>query len=441
MGQRFGNSPGRFLVSSGARIGWTDAMSGSEMFRFTPSQRRSKPCLTVVPGKAPGALSDTQCNQGAFKLPRVALFHDFLVQMGGAERVTEALHRILPDADIHTTMTAPEKLSPQLREAQPKTSWMQMLPFKSKLFRHYFLLYPFAIESADLSAYDLVISSCFGFAKGVRKGRNALHVCYCHNPMRWVWNTTKYLEREGMPAWKKSLVRLALKPLRAWELHAAKRPDYYIANSRVVAQRLREAFGREATVIPPPVDTSRFNTCPYVDDYFLVLSRLAPYKRIDLAVQACTRLNRRLVIIGDGVDRKRLQSMAGPSVSFLGRVPDEVVAHYAKQCRALLFTGEEDFGIAALEVNAAGRPVVAYHGGGATETIIEGVNGLFFREQTVDSLADALVRFDQMEWDTEEIRRQAERYDTVVFSERVLDFLNHVMAKGEVALAEETRAA
>jgi glycosyltransferase involved in cell wall biosynthesis len=258
---------------------------------------------------------------------RIALFHDFLVQMGGAERVTEVLHQTLPGAELHTTMEVPHRLSPYLKTAAPRTTWMQRLPAKTKFFRHYFMLYPFAVQSADMSAYDLVVSSCFGFAKGVRRRKGAIHVCYCHNPMRWVWRTNDYLAKEQFSPLKRKLVELALRPLKAWEIMAATRPDYYIANSQVVADRLRYAFGVKATVIPPPIDTQRFQPSAEIGDYFLVLARLAPYKRLDLAIEACSRLNLPLVVIGDGPDRERLVKLAGPSVTFLGRQPDAVVNH------------------------------------------------------------------------------------------------------------------
>ena len=372
---------------------------------------------------------------------RIALFHDFLVQMGGAERVTEVLHRTLPGAELHTTMAVPERLSPYLKMAAPRTTWMQRLPWKTKLFRHYFMLYPFAVQGADLSEYDLVVSSCFGFAKGVRRREGAVHVCYCHNPMRWVWRTNDYLAKEGFSNFKRSLIELALRPLKAWEMRAARRPDYYIANSEVVAERLRFAFGVESTVINPPIDTARFKPSAVTDDYFLVLARLAPYKCLDVAIEACTRLNLPLVVIGDGPDRDRLSKLAGPSVTFLGRQPDSVVNHYASHCRALIFPGEEDFGIAPLEINAAGRPVVAYRGGGATETIIEGLNGTFFDKQDVPSLMKALERFEGMDWDTVAIRKHAEQYDVSVFQEKIANFLADVLPESHVAAWEEANAA
>ena len=359
-------------------------------------------------------------------MPRIALFQDYLAQSGGAERVTEAIHQTLPEADLCTTLSVPEKMSPYLRNLETKTTWMQHLPAKSKLYRHYFLLYPFAVGSAHLEDYDLVVSSCCGYAKGVKRGQNAIHVCYCHNPMRWVWRFKEYVSREKFNAPTKLALQMMVSGLKHWEVKAASRPDYFIANSHIVASRLKSQFGIDATVIEPPIDTARFWISKSVDDYYLTLARLVSYKRIDLAVEACTRTGRKLVVIGDGPDRERLQAMAGPTVTFLGRQPDREVNRYASRCRALIFPGEEDFGMAPLEINAAGRPVVAYGAGGATETVIDSVNGILFGEQTPDSLIDALEKCEQRMWDPARIREIAERYDIHLFQERFLDFLCQV---------------
>jgi glycosyltransferase involved in cell wall biosynthesis len=359
-------------------------------------------------------------------MSRIALFQDYLAQNGGAERVTEAIHRTLPEAELYTTMEVPERISPYLRHLNAKTTWMQALPAKGKLYRHYFLLYPFAIESAHLEQYDLIVSSCCGYAKGIKRGKNSVHVCYCHNPMRWVWRFPEYVAREKFNPLMMRLLQMTVLGLKKWEIRAALRPDYFIANSHIVANRLKHAFGVEATVIEPPIDTSRFWISRQNGDYYLILSRLNAYKRIDLAVEACTRSGRRLVVIGDGPDRVRLEALAGPTVSFLGRQPDDVVNRLAGGCRALIFPGEEDFGMAPLEVNAAGRPVVAYGAGGATETVIEGLNGVLFREQTKSSLIEAIEQFENRSWDSVAIRRHAQRYDIHVFQERLLDFLSRV---------------
>lgn len=243
-----------------------------------------------------------------FPTLRTVIFHDNFAQMGGAERVAEELHRALPDADLATTLLVTERLTDYLKRTEIRTTWMQLLPAKAQLFRWYFLLYPLAIETVDLEKYDLVVTSCFGYAKGLKRREGALHICYCHSPMRWIWRTSDYFAREEFGFWKRHLLALALIPLKAWEIRAAQRPDFYIANSSEVARRLRDAFGIEATVICPPIDTRRFTISASVDDYYLVLSRLVPYKRIDLAVEACSRSGRRLKVIGGGPDFKRLKS-------------------------------------------------------------------------------------------------------------------------------------
>jgi glycosyltransferase involved in cell wall biosynthesis len=373
-------------------------------------------------------------------MAKIALFQDYLAQHGGAERVTEAIHQALPEADLCTTLVVPEKMSPYLSQLDAKTTWMQRLPAKAKLYRHYFLLYPMAVESARMEDYDLIVSSCCGYAKGVKRGPDAVHVCYCHNPMRWVWRFPEYMAREKFSSPTKLALRVMVEGLKKWELRASMRPDYYIANSHIVADRLRSAFGIEATVIEPPIVTSRFSISRRIDDYYLILSRLVPYKRIDLAVEACTKTGRRLVVVGDGPDRKRLTALAGPTVSFLGRQSDSEVSRLASQCRALIFPGEEDFGMAPLEINAAGRPVVAYGAGGATETVIEGMNGLLFPEQTAESLIETLDEFESQDWDPAAIRRHALKYDINVFQERFLSFLSRVSPAMQDVYALQRRA-
>lgn len=386
---------------------------------------RLMPAPQPGPKVQPVRIAQARSQSGA-DMPRIAVFQDYLAQMGGAERVTEAIHETLPNADLVTTLAVPEKLSPYLREAGARTTWMQKLPAKDKLFRHYFLLYPAAVETVPMEQYDLIVSSCCGYAKGVHRRRDAVHVCYCHTPMRWVWRFREYTEREGFGRGTTAALKLMMRGLKRWEMRAATRPDYYIANSHIVAERLRSAFGVEAHVIEPPIDTSRFRISPQVEDFYLVLSRLAAYKCIDLAIAACTRSGRKLVVIGDGPDRARLERMAGPSVTFLGRQPDDVVNRYASRCRALIFPGEEDFGMAPLEVNAAGRPVVAYGAGGATETVREGLNGILFRSQTEESLIEAMEQLEAQSWNPAAIRRNAMRYDLSVFQDRLLDFLADV---------------
>jgi glycosyltransferase involved in cell wall biosynthesis len=303
---------------------------------------------------------------------------------------------------------------------------MQNLPGIKKKFRHYFALYPLAVESLNLKEFDLILSSTSGYAKGVRKGRGAMHICYCHTPMRWAWRYEDYAAREQFGAAKRLALPPVLAALRSWDLRAAEQPDYYIANSHNVAQRIKQIYGRESIVIPPPIDVNRFTPDEPDEDFYLVLSRLISYKQLDLAVEACKKLNRRLIVIGDGPDRKRLEQLAGKQTEFLGRQPDEVVTKYASRCRALLFPGEEDFGMVPLEINASGRPVIAYRAGGALETVVDGKTGMFFNEQTADSMAAAIEEFESRAWNRQVMRNHAEKFDNKVFSERVSDFLHKV---------------
>lgn len=359
-------------------------------------------------------------------MPRIALVHDYFIQMGGAERVAEAFHQIFPAAPLYTTVALPHRLPSGLRNAKLHTSFMQRMPAIESNFRQYFLLYPWAVESLDLSAYELILSSSSGYGKGVHRGKDAIHVCYCHTPMRWVWRYDDYAAREGFGAFSRVALPAMLSGLRWWDRRASRQPDYYIANSTFVAERIRLVYQREAVVIPPPIDVDRFQPSTESEDYFLVLSRLVPYKRIDLAVQACTRMNKELIVIGDGPDRGRLEAMAGKTIRFLGRQPDAVVNHYASRCRALLFPGEEDFGMVPLEINAAGRPVIAYRAGGALETVVEGVTGLFFHQPTSDSLANAIETFELCQWTPYRLRDHAEKYSYPIFANRILAFLAQV---------------
>jgi glycosyltransferase involved in cell wall biosynthesis len=346
--------------------------------------------------------------------------------MGGAERVAEAMHDSFPSAPMYTTVALPKGLPGTLRTADIRTSLLQNLPALDRRFRHYFMLYPFAVENFDLSAYDLIFSSSSGYAKGVRRRRNAIHVCYCHTPMRWVWRYEDYVAREGFGGAVRAALPTLLWGLRKWDLRASRQPNYYICNSNLVARRIKKIYGREAFVIPPPIDVQRFQMADEVDDYYLVLSRLMPYKRIDIAIEACKRMNRRLVIIGDGPDRARLEKLADDRIEFMGRQPDKVVNYFAARCRALLFPGEEDFGMVPLEVNAAGRPVIAYRGGGALETVVENVTGVFFDQQNGHSLAEAIEKFEGLTWRQDALRHHAEKFDRNVFAFRVLQFLGSV---------------
>jgi glycosyltransferase involved in cell wall biosynthesis len=359
---------------------------------------------------------------------QIAVVHDYFTQMGGAEKVAEELVRMLPSASLHTTVALPDLMPPTLAGRQVETSWMQHLPRMKQYYRLYFLLYPLAVRSLDLSDYDLVISSSSGYAKGVRTGRDAIHVCYCHTPMRWAWRFDSYSAQETTNVAKRLLLTPMIGGLRKWDKGASRYPDHFVANSQTVADRIQRAYGRTAEVIHPPIDVNRFRPSPEQDDYYLVLARLISYKRIDLAIDACSLLGRRLLVIGDGPDRARLMAKAGPTVQFLNHLSDAEVEHYAARCRALIFPGEEDFGMAPLEVAAAGRPTIAYRAGGAAETILDGITGTFFDHQDPSHLARAIERFEQQEWSARVLRRHAEGFSIEIFQSRFREFLARVGA-------------
>lgn len=359
---------------------------------------------------------------------RVAVVHDYFTQLGGAERVAEELMRLLPQADLHSTVALPDCLPPSLSELPITTSWMQHLPRLRDYYRFYFLLYPLAVRSLDLSKYDLVISSSSGYVKGVRTDRDALHICYCHTPMRWVWGFDSYSKRESFGIAYRAVLRGMISGLRVWDISASRQPDYFIANSRAVAARIWRAYGRHAQVIHPPIDIDRFAPSGEREDYYLVLSRLVSYKRIDLAIAACNLKRRKLIVIGDGPDRARLAAMAGPTVTLLGRLSDDEVQYHAGRCRALLFPGEEDFGMAPLEIAAAGRPTIAYRAGGAVETIVEGVTGVFFDRQTPEKLAAAIEKFETMNWPEKLLLNHAKGFSVEVFHARMQAFLSKIGA-------------
>ena len=360
---------------------------------------------------------------------RVAVVHDYFTQLGGAEKVAEELMRLLPHADLHSTVALPQCVPASLADVPIKTSWMQYLPRLREYYRLYFLLYPLAVRSLDLSAYDLVISSSSGYVKGVRTNRDALHICYCHTPMRWVWGFDNYSKRESFGSAYRMVLRGLISGLRDWDVSASRQPDYFIANSRAVAARIWRAYGRHAQVIHPPIDLDRFAISNEQDDYYLILSRLVSYKRIDLAIAACNLKRRKLVVIGDGPDRSRLAAMAGPTVSLLGRLSDDEVQYHAGRCRALIFPGEEDFGMAPLEIAAAGRPTIAYRAGGAVETIVEDVTGVFFDKQTPEDLAAAIERFEMKDWPEQLLRSHAGSFSVEVFHERMRAFLSKIGAR------------
>lgn len=358
---------------------------------------------------------------------RVAIVHDYLNQYGGAERVLEALHDLYPDAPVYTSIYDPEAMPPSYRTWDIRTSFIQRLPGWRKHFRRYFLLYPSAFESFDLSAYDLIISSSSAYAKGVIPRPDAVHVCYCHTPMRFAWRTHDYIEREQLRGPVRSVLPLALTYVRLWDVVTANRVDVFVANSREVARRIRRYYGREAEVVPPPVDLP-----PYAPrspaGFYLAGGRLIPYKRIELAVEAFNHLRLPLKIFGDGRDRPRLERLAGPNIQFLGWVDESTRRDLFARCRAFIFPGEEDFGITPVEAMAAGRPVIAYRSGGALESVIEGVTGRFFTEPSAASLAAAVLASQHDRYDPLTIRQHAETFSRDRFLRQMRAVLDAALA-------------
>jgi glycosyltransferase involved in cell wall biosynthesis len=313
----------------------------------------------------------------------VALVHDWLNQMGGAEDVLETLVGLYPAAPVYTSIYRREVMPDAYRSWDIRPSFMNRLPLVKRRHQPFLPLYPLAFESFDLSGYDLVLSNKSGFCHGVLTGPDTLHVCYCLTPTRYVWDLTRYAARENLGRRTRALLQPLLAWLRLWDRLAADRVDHFVAISKTVQRRIARYYRRRSVIIYPPVDTERFDvTSGQVDDFYLVVSRLVPYKRVDLAVEAFGRLGRPLVVVGDGRDRAALEAMAGASVTFTGRLPDQQVADLMGRCRALIFPGVDDFGITPVQAMAAGRPVIAYAAGGALDTVVEGLTGLFFREPT-----------------------------------------------------------
>lgn len=340
---------------------------------------------------------------------RVALVHYWLVGMAGGEKVLEALCRIYPEADIFTHVLNREAISPTIARHTVRTTFINALPRSRTSYKRYLPLMPLALERLDLTGYDLVISSESGPAKGVVTRADSLHICYCHTPMRYLWDHwAEYHANAGMLS--RMGMRLFLPALRRWDVASAFRVDRFVANSRTVARRIRKHWRRHAGVVYPPVCIDDFSCRERPGgEFYLCLGRLVPYKRIDLAVQVCSLTNRPLVVAGAGEQMDALRGQAAPCVRFLGRQDDAQVRRLLKECRALIFPGEEDFGIVPVEAAASGAPVLAYKRGGATETVREGVTGLFFQEQTADALEAALLEFERCEqnFDPRQLRHHA----------------------------------
>lgn len=371
---------------------------------------------------------------------RVVLVHDWLTGMRGGEKVLEVMCRRWPQAPLYTLLHRPGSTSETIERRPIHTSFLQRLPGVHRYYRYTLPLMPAAV-GWKLPACDLVVSSSHCVAKGVLPPEGVPHVCYCHTPMRYAWTLRKqyFGARRGPKAWARDKV---LDRLRDWDRRSADRVTHFIANSRVVQQRILDYYGRDSVVIHPPVDTDYYTPAGLEDsparrgDYYLIFSAFAPYKRLDLAIESCNRLGRRLVVIGSGQAESALRSLAGPTVEFLGWQPDDVVRDHLRSCRALLFPGEEDFGIVPLEAQACGTPVIAFGRGGATETVVPlGASaeptGLWFAEQTTECLAEAILRLEKenQSFDPAAIRRHALRFNGRRFEEEFFGFVDRVLGR------------
>jgi glycosyltransferase involved in cell wall biosynthesis len=372
---------------------------------------------------------------------RVVLVHDWLTGMRGGEKVLEVFCRRWPRARLYTLLHRPGSTSPPIEALRPRTSYLQWFPGVERYYRYLLPLMPHAI-GWHLGDCDVVVSSSHCVAKGVRVPAGVPHFCYCHTPMRYAWHM-RDAYFHGPRRW---LAERVLSRLRAWDRHSAAGVTHFIANSRVVQKRIRECYGRDSIVIHPPVDTDFYCPAPVArEGYYLILSAFAPYKRLDLALTACQRLGRRLVVIGTGQDEKKLRRLAGAQVQFLGWQRDEVLRDHLRRCKALLFPGEEDFGIVPVEAQACGTPVIAFGQGGATETVERlgastAPTGVWFDEQTAECLSTAIETFErhQDEFDPLQLRQHALRFGVRRFEQEVFSF---IAAKMRPVVTENPRRA
>lgn len=369
---------------------------------------------------------------------KIALAHDWLNQRGGAEKVLEQMVAMYPDAPVFTTIYGPELMPAWYRRWSIRPTWLNRALAIQHHHQPYLPFYPAAVTSLDFGGYEVILSNKSGFIHGLRHTAAQLHICYCLAPTRYVWGYGEYAAREGFGRGLGWLLQPLIQRLRAWDFAAAQPSpprsrknkvqgvDYFIAISTEIQARIKTYYERDAVIIYPPVNTDRFQPLPPDQtpaDYYLIVSRLIPYKRIDLAVQALSRLGKRLIIVGEGRDRAQLEALAGPTVEFKGRLPGTEMVELMRHCRAFLFPGFEDFGIAPVEAQAAGRPVIAFAKGGALDTVLAGQTGLFFPEQSVEALSAAIKEFETMTFDPVAIRANAERFSEARFRRELRAFV------------------
>lgn len=350
---------------------------------------------------------------------KIALVHDYLAQDGGAERVLKAFHELWPEAPIFVLFHDKEKIK-DFQEAHIRESFLARMPGGKRRYQWYLPWMPLATERHNVHEFDVVLSSTSAFAKGILTRPETLHISYCHTPTRYLWTDThEYIEDLKYNRVVKSVLPRLIHHLRLWDKMSVDRVDHFIANSGTVRKRISKYYRRESDIIHPPVDVHRFAIAPKVEDYFLSGGRLVPYKRFDLLVQTFNRLHTPLKIFGTGPEMQRLKAKAKPHIEFLGRVSDQEKVYLMSRAKAFLHPQIEDLGITPIESMAAGRPVIAYGVGGVTETVIPGKTGIFFNEQSWESLLDTIIHFDDQAWDSQNIREWAERFSVHSFKDRI----------------------
>jgi glycosyltransferase involved in cell wall biosynthesis len=372
---------------------------------------------------------------------RLAIVHDYLIQMGGAERVVAAMAESFPTAAIITSVTDTRRLLPELRGRHIDNSWMNSLPGIRKHSKKYFMLFPAAFRSLAPVDADVAWISSSGFAKWIRLSQETVSICYCYTPPRFLWESDNYLSYEIANTALRVVARCGVSLLRNSDYRCAQGIDHFIAISRCVQERIRRLYHRDSHVIYPPVDIHRFALKAETEDYYLVLSRLVGYKRIDRAVQAFNLLRKRLVIVGEGSARARLERLAGPTIQFAGRVSDNEAKRYLERCRGLIFPGCEDFGIALVEAQACGKPVIAFAADGALETVVPEETGVLFSRPTVESLVDAVQRAERIEWTPYRIRENANRFSKEVFVQKMSEFITRITGTEELPTEAKKAAA
>jgi len=364
---------------------------------------------------------------------KVALVHDWLTGMRGGERVLQAVAELFPDAPIHTLVQVPGSVSPTLERRRIVRSFVQYLPGAGRHYRQYLPLFPTAIEQFDFDEFDLVISTSHCAAKSVVVPGRARHVCYCHSPMRYAWDQfDAYFGPAQVGIVRSRLLRPVLARLARWDAATADRVDRFVANSQYVAGRIRRYYNCESTVVYPPVDTDFYEPEPSrCTEYFLVVSAMVPYKRLDLAIRACEAAGVPLKMVGRGPEEARLRGISGPGVEFLGSVSDEDVRRLYQGCRAVIMPGVEDFGMVPVEAQACGRPVVAYAEGGAVESVVDGETGVLVSEQSIGAFADAIATISNRAFDMGAIRRHAEAFSIARFKQEFMTIVCEAGSRDE----------